>query len=39
MKGYYSNGDYWGLIDGKYMRFENEGAYEEYYKERSAENG
>ena len=35
MKGYLTPWGYMGLIDGKYMAFESEGAYQEYFNERS----
>ena len=42
-KGYYSAGDYWGMIDGEYMRFESHKAYldyfYDYYAERRDEDG
>jgi hypothetical protein len=35
MKGFYTNGVYFGYIPsiGKYLQFENEGAYAEYMRE------
>ncbi len=30
IKGYYTDGDYWGLVNGKYMRFPTEKEYIEY---------
>lgn len=35
MKGYWSGYDYMGYLpsDGEYHKFENEGAYKEYYRE------
>lgn len=35
MDGHWTRWGYMGLIDGKYMFFESEGAYVEYYRERS----
>lgn len=38
MKGYITPIGYMGLVDGRYMLFESEGAYREYMEERSDEN-
>ena len=42
MKGYYTDGDYWGWIPGKngfkgrWQRFESDAEYQEAYKEATA---
>jgi hypothetical protein len=41
MKGYYTNGVYFGYIPstGKYMQFETESAYVEFLRETEEQNG
>ena len=36
MRGYFTAGGYWGLVDGRYLLFSGEMEYYEYVEEREA---
>lgn len=36
MRGYFTAGGYWGLVDGRYLLFSDETEYYEYVEEQEA---